>query len=121
MVADRCWRELCRFDDLLSARAVATSIAAMEFDVRLCAADAPAEPPPEHAHDHPGRPPFVVEVRSRHWHDLADVIDEIIAEQREFDLALESRRGAGRPARLVAVIALTGTVDLVILLSSLDW
>jgi hypothetical protein len=31
------WRELYRCDDLRQARAVATCIAAMEFDVRLCA------------------------------------------------------------------------------------
>jgi hypothetical protein len=30
------WRELYRCDDLRQARAVATTIAAMEFDVRLC-------------------------------------------------------------------------------------
>ena len=59
MVAETSWRELCRFDDPLLARAVATSLEAMEFDVLLRAA---GSPPGADEEAHPGEPPYVVQV-----------------------------------------------------------
>ena len=105
MVAKTHWCELCRFDDPVLARAVATSIAAMEFDVRLCAAVSP----------------FVVEVPGSERIELAEVLDEIIDEQVEFDRMLARRQAAGvRHVRIVMVLTFTGTVELLLLLGSLD-
>lgn len=106
MVAPTTWCELCRFDDPALARAVATSIAAMEFDVRLRGAD--------HA-------PFVIEVAGTHRKDLAEVLEEIIDEQVEFDRMLAERAAASaHHARVVVVLVLTGTADILLLLGLLD-
>lgn len=118
MVARTSWCELCRFDDLLQARAVTTSIASMEFEVRLCAAGSSARTDPE---THPGRPPFIVQVNLSDVRDLADVLDEIIDEQREFDRMLDQRSGATRSARLMTIITLTGAAEAALLLALLDW
>lgn len=120
------WRELYRCENLLQARAVATSIAAMEFDVRLTtlgplelehennvdkphsstssAADESLADVPD---DLPG--PYVVEVPELHWPDLAEVLSEIIAEQAEFDEWLELRRHR-RSAQFFVVLGATGVV-----------
>lgn len=118
MVARTSWCELCRFDDLLQARAVTTSIAAMEFEVRLCAVGSSARSDPD---THPGRPPFIVQVDISHVRDLAAVLDEIIEEQQEFDLMLAQRSGTTRSARLMTVITLTGAAEAAVLLALLDW
>lgn len=118
MVAQTSWCELCRFDDLLQARAVTTSIASMEFEVRLCAVGSSARSDPD---THPGRAPFIVQVDISHVRDLADVLDEIIDEQQEFDRRLAAPRTAGRHARIVTVITLTGAADVLLLLGLIDW
>ncbi len=116
MVAKGSWCELCRFEDLLLARAVATSIAAMEFDVRLNAPDRGTDDDA-----HPGRPPYVIQVGRGAWNELADVLDEIIDEQQEFDRRLAAPRTTGRHARIVTVITLTGAADVLLLLGLIDW
>ncbi len=118
MVARTSWCELCRFDDLFQARAVTTSIAAMEFEVRLCAFGSSARSDPD---THPGHPPFIVQVDVSHVCDLAEVLDEIIEEQREFDRMLAQRSGTTRSARLMTVITLTGAAEAAVLLALLDW
>lgn len=118
MVARTSWCELCRFDDLLQARAVTTSIAAMEFDVRLCAVGSPARSDPD---THPGRPPFIVQVDITDVRDLAEVLDEIIEEQREFDRMLTQRSRVARTAPILTVITLTGAAEAVLILALLDW
>jgi hypothetical protein len=118
MVAETSWRELCRFDDPLLAHAVATSIEAMEFDVLLRAAGGPAGPQDA---AHPGQPPYVVRVVASEWGDLAGVIDQIIAEQQEFDRMLLQRRVVCRHSRVVTVIALTGAAELILMLALADW
>jgi hypothetical protein len=118
MVAESSWRELCRFNDPLLARAVATSIAAMEFDVRLRATDGPGS---ARAASRDGRHPYAVQVIASEWGELADVLDEIIDEQREFDRMLAQRRVAGRHSRIVTTITLAGAADLVLLLALIDW
>lgn len=118
MVAETSWRELCRFDDPLLAHAVATSIEAMEFDVLLGAAGGPRgkdEAAP------PGQPPYVVQVVASDWGDLADVLEEIISEQQEFDRMLLQRRAACRHSRIVTVIVLTGAAELILMLALVDW
>lgn len=101
------WRELFRCDDLRLARAVATSIAAMEFDVRLCSVNPAAgtmdvdDVPADTAI--PG--PHVIEVAQADWHRLAALLGEIIDEQREFDQMLEWRRERNR-VRLVVVLSI---------------
>jgi hypothetical protein len=118
MVAETPWRELCRFDDLPLARAVATSIEAMEFDVVL----RPDESPPGvvEASPEPG-PPYVVQVVASEWGQLAEVLEEIIAEQRDFDRMIARRQVAGRHSRIVTVIILAGAADLLLMLALLDW
>ena len=118
MVAQTPWRELCRFDDPLLARAVATSIAAMEFEVRL---DGRLGARPDAERQTTGRPPYVVRVVADDWSDLAEVLDEIIHEQVEFDRLLAEGQTAGRHARLIAIITLTGAADLLLLFGLLDW
>ena len=69
------WQELCRFTDQSLARAVATSIAAMEFDVRLIEIEDPNQ--------------YVIEVDSDNFNALNDLLQEIVDEQIEFDALLE--------------------------------
>ena len=118
MVAETSWRELCRFNDPLLARAVATAIEAMEFDVVLRTGD---DPRGIDGAPRPGRTPYVVEVGAADWGDLTDVLQEIIDEQQEFDRLLIQRRAAGRHGRIVAVIGLVGAAELLLMLALLDW
>ena len=125
MVADACWQELCRFDDLMLARAVATSIAAMEFDVCLCAAGDPHAAGDDDGRVDDGadplRPPYVVQVSPGSWHQLAAVLDEIIDEQQEFDRQVAQHQATSRRAHIVAVISLAGVGELILHLAGHDW
>lgn len=112
------WCELCRFDDLVLARAVATSIASMEFDVRLSAIGCTTRPDDE---PNQGRPPYIVQVDHVDVRDLTDVLDEIIDEQREFDRMLSDRNRSVRPMRIMTVITLTGAAELALILALIDW
>lgn len=119
MVADACWQELCRFDDLMLARAVATSIAAMEFDVCLCAAGDPDDDEDDDGRVDGGadplRPPYVVQVSPGTWHELAAVLEEIIDEQQEFDRQVAQRPSTSRRVHVVvAVISLAGVGELIL-------
>ncbi len=117
------WRELFRCEDLRLARAVATTIAAMEFDVRLssinpaawesgtdrrqgCEAGASCD---RHI---PG--PHVIEVPVEAWPQLVDVLGEIVDEQREFDEMLELRDERHR-VRLVVVLSVTTAAQALII------
>jgi hypothetical protein len=128
------WRELYRCSDLKQARAVATTIAAMEFDVRLASASIEAwtndeqhETTADDSSSHlnacnritafisrndedelPG--PYVIEVPDSTWPQLADVLFEIIAEQQEFDQMLEWRRERNR-VQLVIVLSITTAAE----------
>ncbi len=95
------WRVLARFDDPGLASAVATTIAAMEFEVRL-------------------EQPSVVEVMEDDQADLAEVLDEIVAEQQEFDRLLEEKRNRAERSGVLILLILSGTADAMILLSMLD-
>jgi hypothetical protein len=124
MVAAIAWQELCRFDDLLLARAVATSIAAMEFDVCLaCGVDRDAgaadiaEAESAAGDVSADSPPYVVLVCPSDWHEIAGVLDEIIDEQEDFDRRLAERFETSRHARIVAVLTLAGVGELFLLLA----
>lgn len=118
------WRELFRCDDLKLARAVATTVAAMEFDVRLCSIH-PAvggidadEPDANHREDDiPG--PHVIEVPARHFGQLAAVLGEIIDEQREFDATIEWRRDRRR-ARIVVILTITTAAEVALIWKLLE-
>jgi hypothetical protein len=89
------WRELYRTDDLLRARAVATSIAAMEFEVHLIGADerddqALTEEPQPAPADFSG--PFIIQVRHEDFSTLNDALDEIVREQEDFDVDVEAKK-----------------------------
>ena len=118
MMAPIDWRELACFDDLSQARAVATAIAAMEFEVRLIDARG-AEVRAEYELTYDG--PFPLQVSAADRAALAEVIDEIIAEQAEFDVYLAAWHDrAGRWERtllgllvaLVTVLAVLGVIRL---------
>lgn len=109
------WCELFRCDDLLQARAVATCVAAMEFDVRLISAAAirpGSKAAPDHDVEFPG--PYVIEVPAEHWRDLSSVLREIIDEQREFDDYLASRHQR-RQFKLLLVLSATGVVEVLVI------
>jgi hypothetical protein len=107
------WRELFRCDDLKLARAVATCIAAMEFDVRLCSIN-PASWDLEEGRDEDVPGPHVIEVPANFWPQLAGVLGEIIDEQREFDQTLEWRRERRRTT-LIIVLSITTAVEVVMI------
>ncbi len=122
MVAANGWQELCRFDDLMLARAVATSIAAMEFDVCLSGgrdeeADLAAESAAEDLLTDPLPPPYVVLVCPSDWREIATVLEEIIDEQADFDRRLAERSLDSRRARIAAVLTLVGVGELFLLLA----
>jgi hypothetical protein len=91
------------------ARSIATTIAAMEYDVRL--RDAGSGRLMSDAGDDSGGP-YVVEARAADWPELVDVLDEIIREQREFDAALDRWRDVGSKTMrvLLALAALAAMV-----------
>lgn len=105
MVAQSSWRELHRCEDLLEARAVATSIAAMEFEARLY---------------EDGGAYYIIEVRGADWADLADVLPEIIDEQREFDRRLEQCRASRVRPRMIVIVSLTSLVELLAVLRLIE-
>ena len=82
------WRELYRTADLGVARTVATTVASMEFDVQILANNGR-----EVDSDDPGPPPYSVQVDEDHHRDLLGVVDEILAEQDEFDEFIARRKG----------------------------
>ncbi|MHC4948275.1 MAG: hypothetical protein ACYTG1_08435 [Planctomycetota bacterium] len=102
------WRVLRRFDDPVEAQAVATSIAAMEFEVRLAGRGRPVR-----GDDGP-QPPYVVEVRPEDWPDL-----EILHEQSAFDERVRARAGGGARWRhrlllaVIVVVAVLGVLRLI--------
>ena len=49
------------------------------------------------------------------------MLEEIVAEQQEFDRMVLGQRAAGRHSRVVTVIALTGAAELLLLLALIDW
>ena len=87
----------------------------MEFDVRLCAAADPAS-----KDDDAGRPPYIVEVVHTDWPDLAEVLDQIIDEQQEFDLRLATGAAQRDGRRVMVVIILAGAADILLLLGLLE-
>lgn len=114
------WRVLYAGEGLAKARVIATAIEAMEFEVRLCdvATDLPVEAMDENLDDDGV---YRIEARGDDWSDLADVLEQIIAEQSDFDALLERRDRSvlsvqrvflGVVVALVIVLALMGIARL---------
>ncbi len=114
------WRVLYAGEGLARARVIATAIEAMEFEVRLCdvATDLPVEALGANL-DHDGV--YRIEARGEDWSDLAEVLEQIIEEQSEFDAFLEHRDSSvlnaqrvflGVVVALVIVLALMGIAKL---------
>jgi hypothetical protein len=107
------WRELYRTNDPALAHTVATCIEGMEFDVRVrdaigCVIDGSDEEGGSANPHAPFKPPFAIDVRSEDWAGLRGVLDELIAEQVEFDSKLEvDRQRAARVAQLLILSAVT--------------
>ncbi len=94
---DQRWRTLHTADDPEQAATLATSIQAMEFDVRV-------------------RDELAIEVRPEDWVDLQDVLAEIIGEQEEFDTALAHRRHRSDRHLTLVLLVLAVAVLLPVLL-----
>ncbi|MHC5002093.1 MAG: hypothetical protein ACYTJ0_03135 [Planctomycetota bacterium] len=112
------WRALYRCDDLNKARTVATCLAAMEYDVELHGLCGPVEIETDSAGCFA---PFEVRVPATDWASLAEVLDEIIEEQEQFDElvgSLEQRVSQAERRLLVTMIivvstlAVAGAIDL---------
>ncbi len=115
------WRELCRFEDAQLAGAVTTSIASMEFDVRLIAAEHHYKPDDDdRLSARLGRPPYIIEVNNRNWSELDGVLTEIIDEQVEFDRTLEVNRATRGRVQLVVIVTLTGVVEVLAILRLIE-
>ena len=113
----RSWRPLRFCAELSEAQTIATSIAAMEFEVRLVDGATgrilESEKP-----EHDPRGPFAVEVPAEHFDDLAGVLDQIMDEQQEFDSFLESWRvRSSRAVRWFLLLAAAAMLLLVLLTS----
>ncbi|MCH8823713.1 MAG: hypothetical protein IH984_09425 [Planctomycetes bacterium] len=102
------WQELCRFTDQTLARAVATSIAAMEFDVRLIEIG------------NLNQRQYVIEVDCEHFDALNEILQEIVDEQIEFDELLEFNCTTRSRQRIIIIIALTGVVEVIAILGLIE-
>ena len=97
------WRQLCRTDEPHLARTIVTTIAAMEFPVRL--RDAATGEVIEEREDI-GDGPFIIDTHADHHAELADVLEDLIGEQEEFDAKLEQRDRFVRRARRIVLLVL---------------
>ncbi len=113
------WQELCRFADPQLARSVATSIASMEFDVRLTGDDRRAQAGLRES-TNPATAPYVIEVNHSDWGVLADILDEIVDEQLEFDRLFEMRHTKLSRQRIFIIITLTGVVEVLAILGLIE-
>jgi hypothetical protein len=111
---DDGWHVLHRSPLLEEAHVVATSIEAMEFDVRL--RHAVTGRVVETGDETPElRGPYVVEVRPGDCDDLADVLEAIIDEQGDFDRALAKRNGRVLRLQRILLLAMIVIVSLLAL------
>lgn len=108
MQATNKWQELCRFTDHTLARAVATSIASMEFDVRLIEIGKQ------------NQRQYVIEVDHDHWGSLSEILQEIVDEQVEFDDLLEIHQATRGRQRIIIIIAITGVVEVMAILGLIE-
>ena len=115
---DRGWRALFASDDPAEARVVATCVAAMEFDVRMTPHDTIGEGLDD---GDGGTEGIVVEVPANDWAVLAEVLDDILAEQAQFDAFLVETHGRSTRAQrrllitmivIVGALAVVGAIDL---------
>ena len=113
------WQELCRFTDPQLARSVATSIASMEFDVRLTGDDRRAQPGLRES-TNPATAPYVIEVNHSDWGGLADILDEIVDEQIEFDQLFETRHTKHSRQRIFVIITMTGIIEVLAILGLIE-
>ncbi len=113
------WRELCRFNDPQLARAVATSVASMEFEVRLAGNDRLSRQSCDEPSDL-AAPPFIVQVDDSDWAKLTDVLDEIIDEQVQFDRLFETHHVKYRRQRILIILTLTGVVEALVILGLIE-
>jgi len=101
------WRTLYRCDDLMQARAVATSIEAMEYEVQIRFGEGDeATTDGERDISAEFKGPFSVQVPERDWPELARVLDEIVQEQVEFDQQIQQRQRQKRRSGLIIAIAM---------------
>jgi hypothetical protein len=117
MTERSAWAELHRSRRLEDARRLATTIAAMEFEVEVRDARgrsiAAADEPDSSA------AAYFVMVRPQDCAELRDVLSEIIAEQDEFDAMLDRKaRTVGRAQRaflfvLIIILVVLAALNLI--------
>jgi hypothetical protein len=112
------WETIAHTHSAQQAVMLATSIAAMEFDVHM--RDAVTGERIE-AFDDLADGSFRIEVREQDAHDLRDLLDEIIDEQNAFDAKLDRREQFEARIRrivlliitiIVAILAVGGLIEL---------
>ncbi len=113
------WQELCRFADPQLARSVATSIESMEFEVRFAGDDRRAQQGLSES-TNPATAPSVIEVNHSDWGVLADILDEIVDEQLEFDRLFETRHTRHSRQRIFIIITLAGVVEALVILGLIE-
>jgi hypothetical protein len=62
----------------------------------------------------------VIEVNHSDWGGLADILDEIVDEQLEFDRLFEMRHTRRRRHRIFIIITLTGVVEVLAILGLIE-
>ncbi len=112
--ADASWRELFRSNDPNEVHNVAMTIAAMGFDLRCSDASGAFELTEE---EPDGRPPYILQVPAEHVPELHPVLEDIVAEQNEFDemLAQRDRQGRRMRQRLALIVLISAMIALALL------
>ena len=117
---DERWQELLRCEGLDQAHAIATSIEAMEYDVRVIDL-VTGRPVSGDATDVDPAGRFVIETRPEDEAELSEVLDQIVAEQDDFDDYLDRRDNKTLSVRrvllgtliaIVAVLAMLGIIEI---------
>ncbi len=91
----------------------------MEFEVRLAGNDRSSR----QDHDEPtdlAAPPYIVQVDDSDWATLADILDEIVDEQVQFDRLFETHHVKYRRQRIVLIITLAGVVEALVILGLIE-
>lgn len=109
MVAPTTWTELHRCDDADRARTLLVCLEAMEFDARLVEVPGGQTSAAFRQRSSAWR----IDVPESHWETLREIVDEILAEQDEFDefmAAWEQRTGRTQRKVLVVLVVIVGSL-----------
>lgn len=105
MASESSWKQLHQTSDSAEVLSIVTTIAAMGFPVRSLDASGSII---DVAGINELRGPFFVEVHEEDHGSLLEVLSEILAEQREFDLELAQGKPWTLARIIVSILALAG-------------